>query len=67
VIRRFGEKSNKRQNADETDNLSLLNVRFRAALDAQAFVLLGYVQNSAGIVQCSNKKKIDRGGSRGSE
>ena len=34
MIRRFGEKSNKRQNADETNNLSLLNVRFRAALDA---------------------------------
>jgi hypothetical protein len=47
--------------------LSFLTVRLRVSLDAQAFLLLGYVQNCAGIVQCSNKKKIDRGGSRGNE
>src|ERR1035441_10037052 len=67
-IRRFGGKSNKRRRMrSKADNLSLLTVGFRVSLDAEAFLLFGYVQNSAGIVQCSNKKKIDRGGSLGNE
>ena|ERR1017187_6182028 len=51
----------------KADNLSFLTIRLRYLWTSKHFCQLGHVQNSAGIVKCSNKKKIDRGGSRGNE